>query len=199
MPLDRIHRPLILSLISVIATGYHENFTQVSSHTHNSLKHFPHFSSPSRGTSSTRRRQAELYKVMVLYSIETSRLHRTLLKQPMAGPRGKASNKEGLSTTEGSRREQSIASGATKGLSPPSVRKVLVFFGVMSGNPKGIQRFRSIREALSAGWSFSGESVAANRAALGVGALRSSAVPGKRQRKRGSPVLTSGLGQIKQD
>lgn len=44
MPLDRIHCPLILSLNSVIATGYHENFTQVSSHTHNSLKHFPHFS-----------------------------------------------------------------------------------------------------------------------------------------------------------
>lgn len=62
---------------------------------------------------------------MVIYSTETSRLHKTLLKQPMAGPRGKGSNKEGLSTTEGSCREQRFASGAAKGLSPPSMRKVL--------------------------------------------------------------------------
>lgn len=37
---------------------------------------------------------------MVFYSTETSRLYRMLLKQPTAGPRGKASNKEGLSSTE---------------------------------------------------------------------------------------------------
>lgn len=97
--------------------------------------------------------------MIVLYSTETSRLHRTLLKQPMAGPRGKASNKEGLSSTEGSWREQGFANGAAKGLSPPSVRKVLVFFGVMGGKHEGIQRFGSIHEALSAGWSFQGRAL----------------------------------------
>lgn len=97
--------------------------------------------------------------MIVLYSTETSRLHRTLLKQPMAAPRGKASNKEGLSSTEGPWREQGFANGAAKGLSPPSVRKVLVFFGVMGGKHEGIQRFGSIHEALSAGWNFQGRAL----------------------------------------
>lgn len=96
---------------------------------------------------------------MVFYGTGTSRLHRTLLKQPMAGPRGKASNKEGLSPTEGFWREQRFVSGAAKDLSPPSVRKVLIFFGVMGGKHEGIQRFRSIHEALLAGWSFQGRAL----------------------------------------
>lgn len=158
--LDRIHCPLILSSNTVIAkkplAATRVPHKCLCTLTH-PLKHSPHFSSPSRGTSSTS--QEELNKVMVFYSTETSRLHRTLLKQPMAGPRGKASNKESLSSAEGSWREQRFASGAAEGLSPPPVRKVLVFFGVMGGKHEGIQRFRGIHEAQSAGWSFQGRAL----------------------------------------
>lgn len=139
------------------ATGCHKSSTQVSLHTHTSFETFSPLFFPSRGTSSTS--QEELNKVMVFYSTETSRLHRTLLKQPMAGPRGKASNKESLSSAEGSWREQRFASDAAEGLSPPPVRKVLVFFGVMGGKHEGIQRFRGIHEAQSAGWSFQGRAL----------------------------------------